>query len=450
MRNGWEKRQFLALRFCRSRLNGSTFNNLAGALHTTRVGCTLSVGREVKMEIPAKMSFPASVSSDALTKDSKSLAATPALATNLTPSVQTTPTDTAAAERDKSELILSQQFLDGKHGTRNGQAAAKSLWRRGQKPTMDISNKLNCGLTGALPGAVMDSINRTTRLTTKDATFIGASVLLLAVCFLVSRYLVGEKALIFLIIAGISIVIGVQIEIYHRVAAHLDDLRKVSEMKLAAESQNYKQIESLVQVISLLKLNAPLPPMRVWAISPDFAALIIGLIRESQPAVVLELGSGVSTLVAAYALQMIGQGKVVSLDHDEQFARLTEGNIRKHGLANIAKVVCSDLREVAIGRQKYQWYGTNELNGLEPIGMLIVDGPPAHVLEMARYPALPILWNHLRDNAVIIVDDAKRNGEKKMLELWINEYPELIVESVDTEAGAAILRRIKRETPIDS
>jgi hypothetical protein len=43
----------LALRFCHDRLNGSAFNNLAGALHTDRVGCTLSVGREVKMEIPA-------------------------------------------------------------------------------------------------------------------------------------------------------------------------------------------------------------------------------------------------------------------------------------------------------------------------------------------------------------------------------------------------------------
>ena len=47
------KRQFLALRFCHGRLNGSAFNNLAGALHTDRVGRTLSVGREVKMEIPA-------------------------------------------------------------------------------------------------------------------------------------------------------------------------------------------------------------------------------------------------------------------------------------------------------------------------------------------------------------------------------------------------------------
>jgi hypothetical protein len=49
------KRQFLALRFCHGRLNGSAFNNLAGALHTDRVACTLSVGREVKMEIPVKM-----------------------------------------------------------------------------------------------------------------------------------------------------------------------------------------------------------------------------------------------------------------------------------------------------------------------------------------------------------------------------------------------------------
>jgi hypothetical protein len=53
------KRQFLALRFCHGRLNGSAFNNLAGALHTDRVGCTLSVGREVKMEIPDEDFFSA-------------------------------------------------------------------------------------------------------------------------------------------------------------------------------------------------------------------------------------------------------------------------------------------------------------------------------------------------------------------------------------------------------
>ena len=66
LRNGWEKRQFLALRFWRSRRKGSALKNLAGALHTDGGGCTLSVGREVKMEIPvepflvSKRKFPAS------------------------------------------------------------------------------------------------------------------------------------------------------------------------------------------------------------------------------------------------------------------------------------------------------------------------------------------------------------------------------------------------------
>jgi hypothetical protein len=55
LRDGWKKRQFLALRFCRSRRKGSALKNLAGALHADRVGCTLSVGREVKMEIPATL-----------------------------------------------------------------------------------------------------------------------------------------------------------------------------------------------------------------------------------------------------------------------------------------------------------------------------------------------------------------------------------------------------------
>ena len=54
MRNGWEKRQFLTLRFCRSRRKGSALKNLAGALHTDGGWSTLSVGWEVKMEILAK------------------------------------------------------------------------------------------------------------------------------------------------------------------------------------------------------------------------------------------------------------------------------------------------------------------------------------------------------------------------------------------------------------
>ena|SRR6266404_10616 len=44
--------KFSGLAFFRNRRTGRAVKNLAGALHADRVGCTLSGGREVKMEIP--------------------------------------------------------------------------------------------------------------------------------------------------------------------------------------------------------------------------------------------------------------------------------------------------------------------------------------------------------------------------------------------------------------
>lgn len=44
----------LTLRFCRGRRKGSALKSLSGALPTDEVGCTFSVGGEVKMEILAK------------------------------------------------------------------------------------------------------------------------------------------------------------------------------------------------------------------------------------------------------------------------------------------------------------------------------------------------------------------------------------------------------------
>jgi hypothetical protein len=55
VRNEVETRQFSALGFFRDRRKDSAVKNLAGALHADRVGCTLSVVREVKMEIPVKI-----------------------------------------------------------------------------------------------------------------------------------------------------------------------------------------------------------------------------------------------------------------------------------------------------------------------------------------------------------------------------------------------------------
>ena len=73
--------------------------------------------------------------------------------------------------------------------------------------------------------------------------------------------------------------------------------------------------------------------------------------------------------------------------------------------------------------------------------MLIVDGPPATMGEMARYPALPSLHARLADNCVILMDDGNREDERLTAKRWTTEFPEFSAEFLYLEKGAYLLRR---------
>ena len=61
-------------------------------------------------------------------------------------------------------------------------------------------------------------------------------------------------------------------------------------------------------------------------------------IAEEKPELIVETGSGVSTLIVAYALQRLGRGKVVAIDHDAERAEKTRALIAQHGLTAFASV----------------------------------------------------------------------------------------------------------------
>ena len=179
----------------------------------------------------------------------------------------------------------------------------------------------------------------------KDKKFL----CVLLVIVLVLWGLFGPKAVPSLLIGLVLVAIVVQIEIYRRLGR---TLQESSQVQLRAQNDSYRQVEALFSVFNLLKLDAPMPPMRDWAISPDFAVLIMTAVRERCPKIVLELGSGVSTLVTAYLLRQIGDGKVISMEHDQRFARVTESNLKKHGLTEFSKVICSPVKEIVIHGRK--------------------------------------------------------------------------------------------------
>ncbi len=209
----------------------------------------------------------------------------------------------------------------------------------------------------------------------------------------------------------------------------------------------YTQIEALHGLHLTLGLTTPLPPMRGWAVSPDFGVLLVSTIRELRPRTIVEASSGVSSVISGICLKELGgAGCVVSLEHDEEYVQRSRDALQFHGLGGIVSVEHAPLVEHVLGGQAYIWYDTTAVDRLESIDLLVIDGPPGPLGPLIRYPALPLLVGRLSPNAVVLLDDAARAAEREIVDRWVAEYPDFRVRYVDTEKGAVVLSRISAPT----
>lgn len=206
------------------------------------------------------------------------------------------------------------------------------------------------------------------------------------------------------------------------------------------ENRIYHQLEAVTGLYATLGIKIPLPPMRGWAISPDFAVLLVQEFFHKKPDVIVELGSGISTLVSAYALTAIGKGKLISYEHDIEYKKITEDLIKNHGLCDLVEVRYAPINNIKLNDIMYRWYDIDKGELPPEIDILIVDGPPANISVKSRYPALPFFRDHLVKNSTIILDDGIRSDEKDICKLWVNMYPEFVKSYISIEKGAYILR----------
>jgi len=208
-------------------------------------------------------------------------------------------------------------------------------------------------------------------------------------------------------------------------------------------AQTYRQIEALLMLTRCLPLRQPLPPLRGSSISPDLALLLHELIHTHHPALVVELGAGVSTLVIGYALESAGSGRLISFEHDASHAQRTLGWVRRHGLERQVEVVHAGLQEARLAGEAWQWYGPEIEETLvgQRVGLVFIDGPPGSLQPLARYPARRRLAPFLADDAIIVLDDVARPDEWAITERWLRDDPRLTLQRIAHEKGTAILTR---------
>ena len=205
----------------------------------------------------------------------------------------------------------------------------------------------------------------------------------------------------------------------------------------------FRQIESLFALYRVMDPAVDLPATGGWAASADLLLLLHRLVSEERPRTVLECGSGVSTLVLAYALRDIDGASLTSLEHDPKCLEATRRSLDRHGLTEVADVRLAPLVPVPGKDDHEQWYDPNQLPP-GPIDLVFVDGPPGNLDGASRQPALPVLLDRLAANAVIVVDDHLRPRDRDTVAAWLELEPQLSLEVHDLEKGAAVLRRQPR------
>ena len=236
-----------------------------------------------------------------------------------------------------------------------------------------------------------------------------------------------------------------------RVADYISD-RTVERVELKMQAAQdaeqraamwrYRQLEATVSLAAFLPLRAPLPPLGGYPVSPDFALAVVDAIDETGADLVLELGSGASSLIAAYALERRGGGRLRSLEHLPDYARQTRALLARHEIdPERAEVRDAPLRDITVGDDVYPWYDVHTLDDIDAIDVLVVDGPPGPSHPLARFPALPLLHDRVRSGGIVLLDDGNRPEEHEIVRRWQSALPDWSVDELELEKGAFRLRK---------
>ncbi|MCW2748914.1 MAG: hypothetical protein JWR83_24 [Aeromicrobium sp.] len=210
----------------------------------------------------------------------------------------------------------------------------------------------------------------------------------------------------------------------------------------AISRRHFEQVQATINLFEMVDVEAAVPPMRLWAVSPDALLVLVQEMLFVKPTLVVECGSGVSTLWMALAIKQRGLNtRIVALDHEQEYADKTSRMLRLHGVDDIASVRLAPLVDVTSSDGTQPWYDPAATADLTDIGILFVDGPPGTRGQLSRMPAIPQLWDKFAPTASVVVDDSFREDEQSIVDRWLQLHPELVRERYDTEKGAEILRR---------
>lgn len=175
-----------------------------------------------------------------------------------------------------------------------------------------------------------------------------------------------------------------------------------------------------------------------WAVDEILADALVRRIVRNNPQVIVECGSGWSTVLIASCLIELGTGSVVAFEHRKESLESTRRLLNQYACAECASVVHAPIGERVVDGETVLWYSARVESAVEEqIDLLLVDGPPGEVGPQSRYPAVPLLEDKLSSDATILLDDARRSEESVIAQRWARRL-DSEAQFLNSESGVYI------------
>ncbi|HUT64389.1 MAG TPA: glycosyltransferase [Anaerolineae bacterium] len=175
-----------------------------------------------------------------------------------------------------------------------------------------------------------------------------------------------------------------------------------------------------------------------WTITPAVAFELSKRLCELKPANVLEIGSGLSTILLAKLASLYGIC-VVTLEHERNYYQKTRNLLREFDLHNFIDLRLAPLTQMAIpGEKSSLWYNA-QLR--EKFDFVFIDGPPK---KYGRTPSLFALYEFLKEETEVWLHDGHRQHEKKCIEIW-DKYFTFSRSLYPDDKGVWIMKEIMKQ-----
>ncbi len=198
------------------------------------------------------------------------------------------------------------------------------------------------------------------------------------------------------------------------------DQRKISKHDAAVAAAWDTVHGALVDAAGVdLSWIQPPPRSDSWTLAPDALRLLVSLVTHARPRHILELGSGLSTRVLAWACaESRPSCRVTSIDHDPEYSQIAQKQftgcmLNRHVKFQIAPLVARTSAGKLLATYHLR---RRQFASQRPVDLVLIDGPvwPLGGREGTLYQILELT----RPGTIVLLDDACRKEEAEVLANW--------------------------------